>query len=885
MQEKINALYLRLIAQSKDLLQFGLPNELKGLISFQSLKTIYFYLQVREVKAWVEKELLTPDDTLRLDKIHTQLARTLNLIIDPLTQDIQLILETKSKVENKEGVTEKSSIPVFCGTTKSTKPAWRIDTPKPIKMANAVFYAHEEQTIDQDLQAARDSAFIAEDIVEKAGVEASKFINVMAIGVERKVKGLRIHTFTNETLPYFAKQSYYSEYALGDLTTILSEATHYHNLSLKTCHYMTENLLQALKLVQDAGVILQDIKPDNILVYQNEEGDYTLTLTDFGLAYHPTIGSSVLPLASVGFESPEILALYDNQNNQKDYRFFHESTHPSYAKDIYANIISSGPIPAEQLNTYHLPHKANDIWALGIVLHELYKNETPNNDSDYSDMPLLTGMLAPNRKDRLTIDQALDIFYEMPQPPAPPFSLHEKIKEFYFRIENQLNLINTIGLPTELENLILADELKAIYAYLQKPENQATMFKTLVRGMPYRLDKADTSLARTLNLVFDPLNSDIELLLETKSKKVNALGNTEKAPIPIFSGATKSIKPAWRIDTPTPIKMANAVFYALEKDFIEDDLNDERTRALIERYLVEKIGLDATKFINVNAIGVEREKQGLRSHSDPSRKKPYFAKQSYYSEYALGDLEFILKKSDLYPLTPEARHEMAEHLLRNIKCLQENKIVHQDLKPKNILIYPRSNGGYIAKIIDFGIAYHPRLTPYAEALATYGHESPEISAIYSQKDHKHYRYFHTHAYPSYAKGIYTKMIATADFSSEQLASYEQPHYANDMWSIGLVLHELYKNKQPDINNDFSDMPLLAGLLQPDRASRFTIDEALALFESTSPELKTVEPIPISKAAKSYIPGYNQKSHLNLENKTSENCPASYLVAKKVQIGK
>lgn len=847
MQEKINAFYLRLEAQSKKILQFGLPSELKNLISFKALKTIYFYLQVPDVRAQIEKELLTTENSYRLDKEDTQLDRTVNLIIDPISHDIQLILETKSKIINQDGLTEKSFIPVFSGTTKSTKPAWRIDTPTPIKMANAVFYAHNNNSVDKDLHAARISALIAKSIVENAGIEALPFINVTALGVERKITGLRKHTTEGEPLTYYAKQSYYSPYALGDLYHILNDAYFYQNLFLDTRHDMVGNLLQALKFTHSAGVIHQDIKAENILVNQNEKGDYILSLTDFGLAYHPTLGNNVYPLATVGFESPEILALYDNQDFDF-YSFFHESPFSSYGKDIYDQIIKSGSISLKSYKTDIKPAKENDIWALGVLSHEIYKNKTANLNSDYSDNRVLTGLLEPKRENRLTAEQALNVFNEMPPPPSPPFSLHEKIKEFYLRIDTQAKKLLSKGLPSELKNLILLEDLQGIYHFLLKPLNQATLFKTLIRGMPYRLDKNDTFLARTLNIVFTPVTGDIQLLLETKSKMVNKIGLTEKVPIRVCSGTSKSVKPAWRIDTPIPIKTANAVFYCKEKDFIDEDLNDERSHALIEKSLIEKFGQEATPFFNLTAMGVERKKIGLRRHhNQDSESIPYFALQSYYSEYALGDLEAILNQRHLYNLTTDVRNEMNKQLLLGVQFMHKENIVHQDLKPKNIVVYPQSNGGYLVKIIDFGSSYHPFLANDGRALSTYHYESPEISAVYWQKKYQQYDYYHDNDETSYGKYIYHKIKKTADFTAHQLASYKKPHEANDIWALGIILHEVSTNKKPKFSSHFKGMPVIAGLLQPNREERITIDKALILFEE-----KLIKPMIFSEPVKSNL---------------------------------
>ncbi len=429
MKEKIAAFFVRMQTQLNALNQFGLPKELKELISFSGLKSIYHYIQAPQQQTDIFN-ILIHHVPHRLAKEDSQLDRTLNFIIDPLTSDINLILETKSKVVNQDGITEKTQIPVFVGTTKSTKPAWRIDTPTPLKMANAVFYVHNEKAIDKKLRKARTAELIAQTIVEKAGIEAEKHINVTAIGVELKKTGYRKHTEDNQPIPYFAKQSYYSPYALGDLETFLSK-TAPNNLSTTVRNRMAEYLLQGIKYIHDAGVIHQDIKITNLLVYPDKDGFFSLKITDFGIAYHPTLRPDVLVLASTSYESPEISYIYNKIKNSPRFKFyydyFHQSRYPSYGKEIFINMSETNQfLDKKNANyCYCYCHPANDIWAAGIALHILYKFKLPAINNNLSDNPVLTGMLHPLRENRLSIDQALNLFYtqDTKLAPKPPFVL------------------------------------------------------------------------------------------------------------------------------------------------------------------------------------------------------------------------------------------------------------------------------------------------------------------------------------------------------------------------------------------------------------------------------------------------------------------------------
>lgn len=45
------------------------------------------------------------------------------------------------------------------------------------------------------------------------------------------------------------------------------------------------------------------------------------------------------------------------------------------------------------------------------------------------------------------------------------------------------------------------------------------------------------------------------------------------------------------------------------------------------------------------------------------------------------------------------------NVLQGLRLLKERKIVHMDLSPKNILVFP----SLLAYIIDFGEAYHEKV--------------------------------------------------------------------------------------------------------------------------------------------------------------------------------
>lgn len=857
MNKETHAFYHRLNKQAEALEKNGLPIELSQLISATDLKDIYAYLLDDKCKADISDDLAARKP-YELKKEETGLARTLNIVSDPISNDIQLILETKSKAVNQLGITEKISIPIQRAKNKVTKPAWRIDTAKPEKMANTVFYdLGLADDPDTQLDSAYKAASITKELVKKIGAHAAKYIHVVAPGIVKEKKASEQNRENSQGQSYVAKQSYYSTYALNNLENFIKNLNQYNAVTEQLYQKITHDLLTGISYLHQANVIHQNIKPASILVFDDENGDYNFAISNFYNFCYPSKDTVDYPLATYEYASPEIFALYANSNKLAEgavylHDCFHQKANFSYGKKIYEEI---NPL-ALPSDSYQTSHPANDAWAIGMTLHELYHSRKPNSDSDFSHSSLITGLLDPNRETRLTAEDALTLFDHMPPPSTPRYSLKDKIEEFFTRIEDKSDF------PIELENLITKPQLNAIYDYLKNPEHQLFFTKHLLSGMPYRLDKFDTGLARTLNLVFDPIRHDVQLILETKSKVINKKGITQKTNVPVFTGMAKSIKPAWRIDTPTPIKMANAVFYVRHDDDIDYLLENERLAAALATLTVRLGGAHAEKYINVTAVGAEIRKYGQRIDTPDGATQEYYAKQSYYSEYAIGDLDHILSNPIKYPLNAPLHNNMTHDLLLGLKYIQVASVIHQDIKTKNILVYPDEKSGFNLKIADFGNAYHPTLLSEVAALASFSYESPEISAAYSQAEKPscyNYDYFHGDDCYSYGKKIYK--IMASKISVAQLNTYDTPHNANDMWALGIVLHELHnKNKQPILNKVDIQNKYLSGLIDSDRETRLTIDKALALFYESHPKFKTDNQFELETPAQSFLPKFNQKNN-------------------------
>jgi len=127
----------------------------------------------------------------------------------------------------------------------------------------------------------------------------------------------------------------------------------------------------------------------------------------------------------------------------------------------------------------------------------------------------------------------------------------------------------------------------------------------------------------------------------------------------------------------------------------------------------------------------------------------------FYKEGSLSDLNKDVK------LTLEQRHFILEGLLKGIKFLHDNNIIHCDLKPGNILMAKDDDAGederYVPKIADFGIS---KLV------------DPDKS-----------RYSNTGG-------------GTPAYASPEQVKVENIRKNSDLWSFGVIAFQLYTGNLP-----------------------------------------------------------------------------------------
>lgn len=357
-----------------------------------------------------------------------------------------------------------------------------------------------------------------------------------------------------------------------------------------------------------------------------------------------------------------------------------------------------------------------------------------------------------------------------------------------------------IDLPDALKGLITPKGYQEILDYIV--QNRSAIEVELAKG-PYHLareknKREGAAIDRSVNFIIDPKTGNFQLILETKSKIVNDEGKTIKnEKTPVFSGSFKTTKAAYRIDTKTPIKMANAVLYVTNQSKIQEKLAEGQKEVRVSQHAAEGLEDSKRKFINESTLGQERIQEGIR----PKTNKYYYAKQSQYSEWAdCGDLDNILKNPEKYPLTSQDKNDIANSIIDAVKILHDKNIVHHDIKPANILIYSyedqNGNTRYYGALSDYGLSHDPTLQKGGGGTPLY--TSPEKANNKSSSGKK-----------------------------------------DDMWAVGLVLYQVYNNVVTDklydnivkelhhninLSGIENESPLITGLLSYQN-KRFDIDQA------------------------------------------------------------
>lgn len=377
----------------------------------------------------------------------------------------------------------------------------------------------------------------------------------------------------------------------------------------------------------------------------------------------------------------------------------------------------------------------------------------------------------------------------------------------------------------QLDPLITKEDLVKIYDYFLagKDRNVLAQIAALQPTQAYRIAKNPPLIPRTLNILRSP-EGEFKLMVETKSKLADGTKkNLEKG-----QGAVKTGKPVWRVDS-----------------------------GEIEHYnLVAKVGT-TTQGLDFAKLEELREEVGISQMINAPEVNyteigaAYIGKSgdhkvSVYSLKANENLFQFIYSSRFQYLSQQQKNKWIEDLLKGLSRFHSQDLVHQDLKPPNILVYGNKTEGFSLKITDLGLTKREG-DLYSTALSTEGYQSPEIATYYADprtgpKTHL-YSYFNTpHSQHTFGVQVARTLPPKSD---PELFSLAYANRANDMWALGIIIYELRFGRRPNLFNpidrfNIDSDPLLQGLLAFTRDKRLKIEQALKCY--TAQEYANLLPI-------------------------------------------
>jgi len=357
-------------------------------------------------------------------------------------------------------------------------------------------------------------------------------------------------------------------------------------------------------------------------------------------------------------------------------------------------------------------------------------------------------------------------------------------------------------------------------------QSRSDIKKNLLEDSAYRLPKKDfVELPRTVQILKKE-DGSFMTIIEAKSKLAGGGKDPEKAQQPY--GTFKKAKPAFIV----PPTASNK---SLQKTMGDEDYNYVSLTSNMTK-------LEQTKTVRSISQYQEmiRRESSLSHETKATVKLEYVfyyndqkdtAKSSCYAKKGI-ELQTYLKNDTLYnKLSEEHKKQIFYSLLKEINALHSAGIIHQDIKPENIIVYYNSDQDtYEAKLTDLGVC--SKICPKT-ARAAAGYESPEMFAA---------NFYETsYIEPQKQLGKFTTVAShLANKHSEKLSD-TSPHTKNDMWAIGLIYLFLMYNRTLSFkpyrinsnifNNNVKDIfekndQWINGLLNPNREKRMSSQEAV-----------------------------------------------------------
>lgn len=315
--------------------------------------------------------------------------------------------------------------------------------------------------------------------------------------------------------------------------------------------------------------------------------------------------------------------------------------------------------------------------------------------------------------------------------------------------------------PPLLDDIFFQSDLKNIFEYvINYITRNANKFATLMNGKSVRLDKTVTNLTRHLQ-ISKSSSGKFRLFVETNRKSKMGEKNLENALL--GKGTFKTVLRCYQLDTETPKTWACAKV----KNEIRETVDEAKlTNELIHPYIAHfEIG--------------NRYKNGK--------------KITLYSKIAIGTLEDVVNGKIAASATE--KETLMMQIMDAVAFAHSKGVIHQDIKPQNILIYRDKNGSLVAKLSDFGLAVksNPLNRGKINApLSTIGYESPQILAYYQDKGSEQYDYYFSDTTRTLGKAVFNR------FHSE-IIKPNRACQSNDCWALGVMYYELMHGKQPNLS--------------------------------------------------------------------------------------
>lgn len=315
-----------------------------------------------------------------------------------------------------------------------------------------------------------------------------------------------------------------------------------------------------------------------------------------------------------------------------------------------------------------------------------------------------------------------------------------------------------------------------------------------------RFDKRDYGLPFSAQITCSK-KGKYRLFVETNTRMKDGTKNEEFSLL--GSGTFKRVLKCYRIDLPTPEIWACSKI----RSNIQDAVNEARLMNDLNHAHIPKVDI---------------------GHSYNSR-----SKIALYSKVAIGTLKDVIKGNIV--ATDEEKSALMRQIFSAVAFFNAKGIVHQDLKPINILIYRGKDGSLRAKVNDFGLARTK--TNQAGRGGTPGYESPETSAFYLDEYSDLHETFHKQS-TSLAKDIICSMPIVPRVEPA-------PTIKDDSWSMGIILFKMLYGKKPS----FATMTSQAGcgnqivgrLLEPNPNHRISCAEALKELRAQSADEHANQP--------------------------------------------